>query len=176
MFTSVLPPASVVAELDDLLVPRRAATTDLRWRSPDGWHLTTSFMESVPDSHYDRLVEELTVPPTGPGLSSWVAGASPSPHAARPRSSGWLPPAPTTDFQRSPDAAARRPTTGVAVDGATFVGHLTLARHNRGIDAGRWLGVFDSFPGWSWTADELVLIESHQVGRRYEVVERFPLR
>ena len=74
-------------------------------------------------------------------------------------------------------AASRTAATraGVEVDGARYVGHLTLARHHRGVAAKRWLEVLSSFPVWEWTAEELVLIESRQVGRHYDVVGRFPL-
>ena len=60
------------------------------------------------------------------------------------------------------------------LDGARFVGHLTLARINRGLPAVRWLEILDSFPRWRWHVDELCLVESHP-GARYVVTERFPL-
>lgn len=177
MFTAVLPPLSVVEEIDELLVPRRQAGGDLRWRRPDGWHLTTAFMESVPEAHLERLNEELDAVAvrTEPFVVRVAQGLA-FPHAAKAKIIGLA----AHGAEQGLDALARRcrsaaNNAGVVVDGATFVGHLTLARHNRGIDAAKWLNVFDSFPGWSWTADELVLIESHQVGHRYEVVERFPL-
>ena len=178
MFTAVLPPLGVVEEIDERLVPRREAAPDLRWRRPDGWHLTTAFMESVPDAHYERLVEELTsvAERTAPFVVRVAQGLA-FPHAAKAKILALA----AHGAEGGLDALSRRcrsaaNNAGVGVDGATFVGHLTLARHNRGIDASRWLTILDSFPGWSWTADELVLIESHQVGRQYEIVERFPLR
>lgn len=178
MFSAVLPPQAVVEELDELLIPRRQAGAELRWRRPDGWHLTTSFMESVPESHYERLVDELAgVAQRTPQFVVRLARGVAFPHAAKAKilalgaegADGQL-----ESLSRRCRAAANN--AGVGVDGATFVGHLTLARHNRGLEATRWLGVLDSFPGWTWTVDELVLVESHQVGRDYEVVERFPLR
>ena len=84
MFTAVLPPLGVVEEIDELLVPRREAAPDLRWRRPDGWHLTTAFMESVPDAHYERLVEELTsvAERTAPFVVRVAQGLA-FPHAAK---------------------------------------------------------------------------------------------
>ena len=165
-------------QIDTLVEPRREAAPDLRWRRPDGWHLTTSFMGSVPDSHLERLVEELgAAAARTPRFVVRLSGGIAFPHAGKAKILALA----AHGAEGGLDALARRcrsaaNNAGVAVDGATFVGHLTLARHNRGIEATRWLGILDSFPGWSWTADELVLIESHQVGRHYEVVERFALR
>ncbi|MGH3495858.1 MAG: RNA 2',3'-cyclic phosphodiesterase [Nocardioidaceae bacterium] len=51
--------------------------------------------------------------------------------------------------------------TGIAVDGARFHPHLTLARLNHPRDVTRWLRVLDAFAGGGWVADGISLIESH---------------
>jgi RNA 2',3'-cyclic 3'-phosphodiesterase len=175
MFAAVMPPPDLVDELDELLAPRRDVDRRLRWTKPNGWHLTTAFMADVPD--VERLEEHLveaasTVAPFRIRVASGIA--FPHPVAARILALG------VTDGQddiahlseKSRHAANR---AGAPPDGANFVPHLTLARANRGIQATKWLGVIDSFPGWSFDVDELALIQSHQVGKRYEVVARFGL-
>lgn len=175
MFAAVLPPESLVEELDELLAPRRDVDPRLRWTRPEGWHLTTAFMADVPD--VERLEEGLaqaasTVAPFRIEVASGLA--FPHPVAARILALG------VTYGElglaalsaKCRDAAKR---AGAAPDAARFVGHLTLARVNRGFQATKWLGLLDSFPGWNFTVDEVVLIQSHQVGKRYDVVARFRL-
>ena len=59
-FAALLPPFDVVAELDVLLEPRREAGREQwRWTRPEGWHLTTVFMGSVPDHVLEPLAEGL---------------------------------------------------------------------------------------------------------------------
>lgn len=175
MFTAVLPPTEVVTALDALLEPRRGADDTLRWTRPEGWHITTSFMGDVPDHSMDRLVEHLDeVASRAQPIDVQVVGGVAFPNAAKARilalgASGEPELATLSAACRS--AASR---AGVKADGARFVGHLTLARHRRGLSATHWLDVLDSFPRWRWTAEELCLVESHP-GARYEVRERFPL-
>ncbi len=176
MFAAVLPPQPLVEELDDLLRPRRGHDPRLRWTRPDGWHLTTAFMADVPDP--ERLEETLgeaaaQVAPFPIRVASGLA--FPHPVAARVLALGVTngAPQPAALATKCRHAANR---AGAAPDGARFVGHLTLARANRGIQATKWLGVLDSFPGWTFPVDEVALVQSHQVGRNYEVIARFGLR
>ncbi|WP_353082164.1 RNA 2',3'-cyclic phosphodiesterase [Tessaracoccus lapidicaptus] len=176
MFTAVLPPAPAVAELDALLEPRRGADPTLRWTRPEGWHVTTSFMADVPAASLERLEENLAeVAQRAHPFVIRLAGGLALPHAGRARILALGVPEGHDELaalSSSCRGAASR--AGAEADGARFVGHLTLARHNRGLTAVRWLEILDSFPGWRWTADELCLVESHP-GARYEVVSRFPL-
>ncbi|NLE97247.1 MAG: RNA 2',3'-cyclic phosphodiesterase [Propionibacterium sp.] len=175
MFAAVMPPEDLVGELDELLAPRRDLDARLRWTKPEGWHLTTAFMADVPD--VERLEESLELATSAvPQFTIRVASglAFPHPVAARILALG------VTDgeedlgalSEQSRHAASR---AGAAPDGARFVGHLTLARSNRGIQATKWLGLLDSFPGWSFTVAELVLVQSHRAGTRYDEVARFRL-
>ncbi|SDL36769.1 RNA 2',3'-cyclic phosphodiesterase [Tessaracoccus oleiagri] len=175
MFAAVLPPQEMVEELDALLAPRRDSDPRLRWTRPDGWHLTTAFMADVPD--VERLEETLaeaaaTVSPFRIRVAS--GRVFPHPVAARILSLG------VTHGDEEIAALAEKcrhaaNRAGAAPDGARFVPHLTLARANRGIQATKWLGVLDSFPGWSFDVDEVALVQSHQVGKQYDVVARFKL-
>ncbi|MBK7821055.1 MAG: RNA 2',3'-cyclic phosphodiesterase [Tessaracoccus sp.] len=177
MFTAVLPPRDVVEELDRLLDPRREADSSLRWTRPDGWHVTTTFMASVDRYRLDTLEENLAevASRTAPFPLALAGGVTfPDPMKARVLALAvGIGHEPLAAVAASTRSAANR--AGVDVDGARYVGHMTLARHHRGVSAKRWLEVLSSFPVWEWTAEELVLIESHQIGRRYDVVQRFPL-
>lgn len=176
MFTAVLPPSSMIEELDELLRPRRDQDPRLRWTKPEGWHLTTAFMADAPD--IERLMETLdeatsSVAPftirVGSGLSF------PHPVSARLLGLGVVEGAEELGaLAKKCRGAANH--AGAAPDGAKFVGHLTLARSNRGIQATKWLGVLDSFPRWDVPVDEVALVQSHQTGKHYEVLTRFPLR
>ena len=177
LFAAVLPPPDVINELDDLLEPRRDVDPTLRWTRPDGWHLTTAFMASVPEGRLERLEENLAdVAERTPAFTVSLAGGLAFPHPIRARvltlavGVGHMELAALSE--RCRHAATK---AGVEVDGSRFVGHLTLARHNRGLQATRWLGVLDSFPRWECPVEELCLLRSGLGGGRYEVLERFPL-
>lgn len=175
MFTAVLPPPGVIRQLDTLLEPRRDADPALRWTRPEGWHVTLSFMAEVPAERLLRLEENLAeVAARARPFHVELAGGIAFPDAARARVLGLAaaPEDPLSALSASCRSAASR--AGVEADGARFVGHLTLARINRGLAAVRWLELLDSFPRWRWRADELCLVESHP-GARYVVAERFPL-
>lgn len=179
LFTAVLPPADLVEELDHFLTPRRQAEPRLRWTRPEGWHLTTAFMASVTDDGVDRLTEALAdVAARTPAfrLSLGGGGAFPWPRETKVL---WMGVREGEDqlaalAERSRNAAVR---AGVRVDGARFVPHLTLARASRAIDTTRLVRVLDTIDADGWTADELVLVQSHlrDRGNRYEVLHRFNL-
>ena len=175
MFTAVLPPPGLIGQLDVLLEPRRDADSALRWTKPEGWHVTVSFMAEVPADHLGRLEENLAeVAARARPFEAELAGGIAFPDAARARVLGLA--AAPHDALSALSAGCRVAASraGVEPDGARFVGHLTLARINRGLPAVRWLEILDSFPRWRWHVDELCLVESHP-GARYVVTERFPL-
>lgn len=180
LFTAVLPPEPVVAELERHLDPRREAGLEQwRWTRPEGWHLTTAFMASVTDLARDLLIENLEgamarAKPFDVGLE----GALCFPNAARARvlaMSVGEGHEQLAAIATSCRGAATR--AGAAPEGARFRGHLTLARARRPFDATKWFHVVDSFPGLTWRVNEVALVESHLADRsnRYEVLERFPL-
>lgn len=180
LFTAVLPPAWVVDELAGWLEPRREAGAAVwRWTPPESWHLTTAFMASVPEVAVQGLVEGLAeVAGRVPSFDVRVEGALCFPDVTRAK----LLALGVTDGHAPLEALAGASRgvashAGAAPDGARFRGHLTLGRSRRPLDATRWVHVVDAFPGWTWRADELVLVESHlgDRGSRYQVVERFAL-
>lgn len=179
MFTAVLPPAEVVQELDKYLQPRRDADPELRWTRPEGWHLTTAFMGQVGDGRDEYLEDHLAeVAAKAEPFDVRVEGGIAFPNPDKARVLGLAVSVGHDELaalSASCRAAASR--AGIEADGTRFVGHLTLARHSRGASATRWLHVLDALPGWSWTASELVLIESQSsgYGYGYVVAARFPL-
>ncbi|MHA6524347.1 RNA 2',3'-cyclic phosphodiesterase [Tessaracoccus sp. G1721] len=176
MFTAVLPPAAVVAQIDALLEPRRDADPSLRWSRPEGWHVTTSFMGDVEDARVMRLEENLAeVSAHAAPFDLHLVGGLAFPDAAKARVLALAVDAGSAQLSAlSASCRAAASRAGVVADGARFVAHLTLARHNRGLPAVRWLDILDSFPGWRWRAEELCLVESLP-GARYVVAARFPL-
>nr|NLI49765.1 RNA 2',3'-cyclic phosphodiesterase [Propionibacterium sp.] len=180
LFTALIPSAEVVEALAEFIEPRRGADPQLRWTSPQSWHITTCFMASVASDRLDRLVENLTetaarTPPLSVRLGG--AGAFPNPYAARLlhlTASA----TPAGELERLA-AGCRRAASraGVEPDGARFVPHLTLARLRRPAEATRWLRILDAAPPLAFTASELALVESHlnDPQNRYEIVEWFAL-
>lgn len=180
LFTAVLPPETVVAELAKHLEPRLDAGAEhWRWTRPDGWHLTTAFMASVSENAQDMLVENLAgAMARARPFEVGISGALCFPNAARTKVLT-MQVAKGHEQLEALSTSSRGAATraGAAPDGSRFRGHLTLARARRPFDASRWIHVVDSFPGWAWPVTEMVLVQSHMAdpGNRYEVLERFPL-
>lgn len=185
MFVAVVPPAEVVEDLSEFLEPRRDC--GMPWIDPAQWHVTLAFMAGVPDRALDPLVENLAAAaarrrPFTVALQG--AGAFPDPVRAKVLWLG-LRQAPTGTRSDELDrlavnARAAVTSSGAAVDGKLFRGHLSLARLKRPVEATRWLRVLDTYAGRSWQVNEFELVASHLAegprGRpRHETVARFPL-
>jgi RNA 2',3'-cyclic 3'-phosphodiesterase len=178
MFTALVPPPTVLGEIEDFVAPRRGTDPAVRFVDVDSWHVTTAFAESVSHRRVDRLVEGLTemASRTAPiDVTLGGAGCFPNPAQAKVLYLVAEPAEPLGHL-----ASACRQTAshaGIEVDGARFHPHLTLARMRRPVEATKWLQVLQACPPASWHATELLLIESHlrDLTNRYEVVERFRL-
>lgn len=59
LFVALLPCAETVAAVDDLVAPVRAGRPELRWVTPQRWHVTLAFLGEVPDDRRDDLEERL---------------------------------------------------------------------------------------------------------------------
>lgn len=174
MFTAVLPPKPVIDQLDALLDPRRDVASKLRWTRPEGWHLTCSFMAEVPLAAVPLLEAALAdVAARSSPFEVGLDGGVTFPHPVKARI---LAMRVGSGHDELADLSTRCRTAGarcgIQVDNARFVGHLTLARHNRGFHATKWLEVLGSFPKWRWPVDRLVLLQSNQ---GYHVTASFPL-
>lgn len=183
VFAAAFPPPAVIEELEDYIGPRRDSDRRLSWVWPEQWHLTTLFIDDCPERSLDPLLD---------GLSDLVGrtpefdlrlgggGVFPDPFAARVLYLA------VTAGDESLRALAKHgravaSTAGAAPDGTRFVPHLTLARTRTRFDATRWLGVLDSFGGFSWRATTLTVVRSHlrqgpRNRSRYEVLGELPLR
>lgn len=187
MFAAAVPPPEVVGDLGGFLLPRRAvANSGWRWTDPAQWHLTLAFLAVVPDRALGDLLERLAraaarratirLRIVGGGAFPQVAGARvlyARPVAEDPRGAEEL-------RRLAAGCRAAASKAGIAVEGARFRPHLTLARRGRPIEATRWLRILDTYESESWDLAEIVLVRSYlgegPRGRpRYEVVARFPL-
>jgi len=192
MFVAMIPPESVLEDLEQYVAPRREsdALPGLRWTLPEQWHLTLAFSADVPDRAYDDLVDRLHRAarkrrPTDARIAG--GGAFPQVGKAKVLYAGI-----ETTLDASPEVGAeelRRMATGAraavakagaGVDGQRFRPHLTLARLGRPAEATRLVRVLEAYRGPAWTAEEIALVASH-LGEgprnrpRHEVVETFTL-
>ena len=180
LFIAVLPPDEVREELERFLAPRPG----LAWTSPEQWHVTLAFCESVDEWRIDYLADRLVaVARRHHSFAMRLAGAGAFPSVDRAKVL-WA-------GVEGPDAverltalsgAARRAASaaGGEPDGTRFRPHLTLARPGGRDDATAWLRVLDTIRTSEWTVREIALIDSFlgegPRGRaRHEVVARAEL-
>jgi len=184
MFVAVVPPESVVENLEEFLAPRREAAA-FRWTVPDQWHLTLAFAANVPDRSYDDLVARLTrAAAKRSPMDVRVAGGGAFPNAGRAKvlyAGVETSPRTGEELRRAATGArAALAKAGAEVDGQRFRPHLTLARMGRPVEATNWVRLLEGYAGPSWRIEELALVGSHlgegPRGRpRHEVVETFSL-
>lgn len=176
MFVAIRPPDNVREQLADFLRPREGMT----WIDPAQWHITLAFLESVEAHAEPALVDSLRrTALRHNAIDVALDGAGAFPHGSRARVL-WL--RPTADFAALATGVRHAANSaGATPDGQRFVGHLSVARPRRPMDARRWLQVLDTFRSDVWTVSEIELISSYlregPKGRpRHEVVARFPHR
>lgn len=183
MFAAVVPPQSVIEDLDEFLSVRRDAA-DFRWSVPEQFHVTLAFAEAAPERCVDEWVERLeTTAAKRTPFTAVIAGGGAFPNVAEGKVlyarldlEG--------DAREQIDllaAGARAAATrsGVAIDGARFRPHVTIARM-RPVELSNWVRLLDAYKGPSWLVESVCLVQSHlgegARGRpRYEVVAEVPL-
>lgn len=184
-FVAVLPPESVVEELDAFLAPRRDALPEWRWADPFQWHITCAFMPEVADADLDDLETRLTEAASRRRpMTLRLTGGGAFPNAAAAKVV-WIAPhgseADLTELGRLATGCRHAAAAaGTEVEGGRFTPHVTLARLGRATDVTAMLTVLDSYAGSTWRADTVHLIASHLgEGRgqrpRYETLGRYPL-
>lgn len=180
-FAAVVPPQTVIEEMEDYIGPRREADRRLSWVWPEHWHITTLFIEDLPVHTEEPLLEGLeSLAARTPRFAVRLGGGGcfPDPFQAKVFYLGVSLGGPSLSAL-SKTGRALASTVGAAPDGARFVPHLTLARTRTRFDGTRWLGVLDSFGGFGWEATELTVIRSHlrqgpRNRSRYEVLAELP--
>jgi len=184
MFAAVVPPPEALEHLDEFLDVRREAG-DLRWVQADQVHVTLAFLAEVPDRKLDDLVERLgRAAARRTSFETRIAGGGAFPHVPRAKVI-WtgldLDETGRTELDRlATGCGAAATRSGVAVDGARFRPHLTVARTRQPHDVTRWVRLLEGYAGPVWPVDELTLVESHlgegPRGRpRHVTVDTFPL-
>jgi RNA 2',3'-cyclic 3'-phosphodiesterase len=184
MFVALLPPDEAVEHLEEFMGPRQEAERGFRWTVPEQWHLTLTFMASVPERRLDDLLERLeraAARRTPFDLALVGGGAFPNPARAKVLYTGVDAGDRAEELRRlATGAHAAAAKAGADVDGGRFHAHVTLARLNRPVQATKWLRVLEAYRGPTWRASEVTLIASH-LGEgprrrpRYETMASFPL-
>jgi 2'-5' RNA ligase len=184
LFTAVVPPEEAVEDLDEFLAPRREAAS-FRWTVPEHWHLTLAFMGEAHERHLDDLTDRLErAARRRTPFTLQVAGGGAFPNAARARvlfADVRADARAGTELDRlATGARAAASKAGIAVDGARFRRHLTLARLGRPEEVTNWVRLLDAYAGPTWLVEEVALIASHlgegpRKRPRYEVLGTFGL-
>ncbi|MGI8330180.1 RNA 2',3'-cyclic phosphodiesterase [Actinomadura scrupuli] len=191
MFVALLPPPTVIDELEEFLAPYRAAWPDLRWERRALFHVTVAFLGEVDEQRIEPMTSRLErlagrCPPLT--LSFAGGGAFPSGGAyARVLWTGlYGDRRALAGLAASVGAAARQ--AGLPPGGAgrgqggaapgehkPFRPHLTLARCRRPTDVRPLVEALSAFAGSPWTAGALHLMRSHQTPQvRYETFRAWP--
>jgi 2'-5' RNA ligase len=187
MFAAVVPPESVIEDLDEFLAVRREAAEPLRfrWTLAEQLHMTLAFAPAVPDRSLDEWVERLErAARRRTPFGAVLTGGGAFPNVARAKvlyAAVGLDEAGRTEIDRlATGTRAAATKSGIEVDGGRFRPHVTLARVNKPVEMTNWVRLLDGYRGPEWTVDRVALVESHlgegPRGRpRYAVVEEFPL-
>jgi 2'-5' RNA ligase len=179
MFVAVVPPESVLEDLESFLSPRRDAVP-FRWTDPEQWHLTLAFSPEVPDRSYDDLVDRLArAAAKRHPVGARIAGGGAFPDVGRAKVVYAGVETDLEELQRmATGARAALAKSGAEVDGQRFRPHLTLARIGRPVEATRFVQLLDAYAGPRWDVEEIALVASYlgqgpRKGARHEVVETF---
>lgn len=166
LFVALMLPRVVVEQVDLALDPVRTGSAELRWQSPDRWHITLAFLgDRDVDSELARFPaafpahsEPIRVEGSGHfGPVLWLGVTSPR----------WL-------IELA--AGIQHVMRG---DRRRFRGHVTVARsRTRGGDRelSAAVAALGRFASDAWTPDEVVLVRSVTGPKpTYEVIARSPL-
>ena len=166
LFVAVWPSLEAVDALARALEPLSGAYPELRWQTPDRWHITLAFLGDR-DEH--RCVERFGRQPAaaagalqldGSGMFGpvlWIGVSD----------SGWL------------ATVASQAQRGMGSDERRFRGHVTVARSRTATgrrQLARAAADLASFRSPPWIPDEVTLVRSTTGPRpSYEVIARTPL-
>jgi len=183
LFIAVVPPPSVLDELEAAVARLRPAWPGLRWTGPEAWHLTLAFLGEVSERSAAALAPRLQRAAhrhQALSLSFGHAGAFPAPRQARVVWAGIEGDrAALSALAQSVAAGARRAGAAPPDEGRPYRPHLTLARCREPADVRPLVESLAGYAGTPWTATEIHLIRSHLGGEgplRYETTGTWPLR
>ena len=139
----------------------------------------------MPDRALDDLLDRLErAAKRRTPISTAIAGGGAFPNVGRARVL-WagldLDEAGRTELARlATGARAAASKAGVAVDGARFKPHVTVARLKHPQEASSWVRLLDGYRGPAWAVDEVRLVasflgEGPRNRPRHEVLASFPL-
>lgn len=174
---ALIPPKSVLDEVERAFAPYRDDLPGLRWTDRATWHVTLAFYGEVDERTAERLLprlERAAARYPRQDLAFAGAGAFPRPSEARTLWTGI-----DADLRRLADscvAAARR--EGIDM-GRTqrFRPHLTVARSRTPVDVRPIVEGLATYEGTPWPAAEIHLVQSHPgAAVRYETLYGWPLR
>ena len=178
LFTAVVLPDDVVAELDAAAAPHRDEV--LAWTHPEQWHITLAFYGQVEDARVPELKTRLTrAAKRYPVLSLALDGAGRfDKRTLWVGCSGDI--ATLRGIARSAAAAGRRIRASSAEDAFRFRAHVTLARARRPVDLRPYVVPLGAFRSRAWTVDAVALVRSHlgagaERHSRYETLSTHPL-
>jgi 2'-5' RNA ligase len=184
LFVALSPPPGALAELEETVERLRAGWPQLRWPSPDKWHVTLAFLGEVDESKLAELgvrLERAAARHDSQRLLISGGGAFPSPAKARTliarieSADGDL--TRLVALARSVAAGARRAGAPPPDEGRRYRPHLTLARTKQPADLGGLVAALGGPHGTPWLAAEIELVES-RLGPApdYRTIGSWPLR
>ena len=162
MFVAVWPPVEVLHLLAGL---DRPAHPDVRWTTPDQWHVTLRFLGRVDDAERSALMTAWEA------IELSAAQAVLGPEAKRFGDSILQIPVDGLDLLAASVVAATA-AVGEPPDPRPFHGHLTLARARGRTRVLRQLARMPVEA--SWRVEDIALVVSHTnpAGARYETIAR----
>jgi 2'-5' RNA ligase len=189
LFVAIVPPPAVVAELSRQLGPvQAAAAPELRWTTPDTWHITLTFLGDVPQAVVPDLSARLELAARGQRAARLrLRGGSAFPRAERaafltavvttvPRPAGSRP---LAALAAAVADAARQAGAPPPADDPPYRAHLTLARLRPAANVSPLLAGLVSLAVGPWRAPDIRLIRSHlgdpSGAPRYAELARWPL-
>jgi 2'-5' RNA ligase len=181
LFVALLPPPTILDELDDLVSPYRDDWPSLRWVHRDLLHITLAFLGDVDERSLDRLLVRLDrVAGRYSRLELSFAGVGAFPgrgvHARVLWTGLYGDRRALSRMSASASAAARRAGAQEAEHKA-FRPHLTLARCRRPTDVRPLIEKLAAFAGTHWSADAVHLVRSHLGSDvRYETINSWTLK
>jgi RNA 2',3'-cyclic 3'-phosphodiesterase len=182
LFVALAPPESALDELEDAVVPLRAAAPELRWTGRESWHLTLAFLGEVDEQVLPDLATRLERaahrhPPQHLAIAG--GGAFPSARRAQVLWAGFAADNKAlASLADSVAAAARRAGAPPPGQHKQFRAHLTLARCRGPADVSQLTRTLGELIGTAWTASSIRLVRSHLSSGppQYEDLGSWPLQ